>query len=266
LSKNSALKTRFKKLPLDEQYEMFMGKCRTKKEMQNWIRLFLGLDIPYETVSRYADTNPLDAIWEIYNICVNRDNPEKIQELLYVASRGSGKTLGTAIAETMVIFHDKRDVAHVGAILSQASRCYDYQKKFFLNDMIKPILHEYRPNGDKIIEQMNMKKSTFTIDKQQVSLEVIPCTLQACNTLDAIVLLKEEDNEIQKEIKDVKVGDFINTPLGYKEVIKEKEKEAECFEVELDDGRIIRATTDHKIWTNKGWVELKDLTESHDIL
>jgi replicative DNA helicase len=38
--------------------------------------------------------------------------------------------------------------------------------------------------------------------------------------------------------------------------------EKECFELELINGQKITATSDHKIYTSNGWVELKDLKDS----
>jgi hypothetical protein len=179
--------------------------CKTKPDMKNWIRYHLHMDIPDCTVSRYADTNPLDAIWSIYDICVNHNNPDMVEELLYVASRGSGKTLGVAIAELMVMLHDQRDVVHVGAIMSQAKRCYDYQMGFMLNDKLKPLLAKEIRSGDKILEKLNMEKSMFNLlDKftktlVKVSLEVLPCTLKAVNGPHVPLVVVDEIDTVSGE-------------------------------------------------------------------
>jgi len=117
-------KTKFEDLTPAQKEKLFLKPCKTKAEFHKWIKQFLGLYLPDKTVSRYADTNPLDCIWDVYDICVNKNNPDNVQELLYVAGRGSGKTLGMAIAELMIVLHDHREVVHVGAVLSQADRCY----------------------------------------------------------------------------------------------------------------------------------------------
>src|SRR5277367_378300 len=100
----------------EQQKKMLLTPCKTRQEVKNWIKWHLNLELPDVTVSRYSDTNPLDVIWEVYRICVLKQNPDNVQELLFVAGRGSGKTLGMAIAELMVILHDQRGVVHVGAI------------------------------------------------------------------------------------------------------------------------------------------------------
>src|SRR5271157_3000445 len=126
-------KTKKKSLTREQDTKLFLTSCKTRDELKAWIKYFLNLELPDVTVSRYSDTNPLDVIWEVYDICVNKNNPNNIKELLFVAGRGSGKTLGMAIAELMVLLHDKREVVHVGAIQNQAERCYAYQKNFLYN-------------------------------------------------------------------------------------------------------------------------------------
>lgn len=191
------------KAPLTEEEKRrkaLLTPCKTKKELHNWIKYHLGLHLPDVTVSRYADTNPLDMIWEVYSICVLKNNPENVQELLFVAGRGSGKTLGMAIAELMVILHDRRDTVHVGAIMSQAKRCYEYQMKFLLNEKIKPIVDPAKTSPDeKILQKANMEKSYFNINNEQVTLEVLPCTLKACNGPHVPLVVVDEIDTVSGE-------------------------------------------------------------------
>ena len=114
------VKSNFEKLSLKQRKTLFFKKCETREELSKFIQVFFGLHLPDQVVSRYADVSPLDVIWEVYDICVNKRNPNNIEEILYVAGRGSGKTLGMAIAELLVMLHDGRDICHVGAVLAQA--------------------------------------------------------------------------------------------------------------------------------------------------
>lgn len=174
-------------MTMEQRTKLLLTPCKTRAELKNWVKYHLNFDLPDTTVSRYADTNPLDAVWEIYDICVNKNNPKNIDELLYVASRGSGKTLGVAIAEFMVMLHDQREVVHVGAIMSQAKRCYEYQVGFMLNDKVRPILDAKNQDGIPLLEKANMEKSLFNLpdrytgNTMKVSLEILPCTLKSVN-------------------------------------------------------------------------------------
>jgi hypothetical protein len=251
-------------LDINKETKLFLKPCRTKLELKAWIKHFLGLALPDCTVSRYADTNPLNVIWEVYNICVNRKNPDNIQELLFVAGRGSGKTLGMAIAEMMIALHDQRDVVHVGAILSQAKRCYEYQQKFLLGPKIRPIVDPPdKPIDQRILEKTNMERSYFNVAGQKVTIEVIPCTLKACLTIDNDLIFS--DNSIVKA-GDVKQGDYLKTPLGAATVLNNTILIQACMMVELEDGRVIKGTRDHRVWTSRGWIKLCELCESDEIL
>jgi len=191
-------------LTLEQRTELFFRICKSKAELKAWIRLFLNLDLPDCTVSRYADTNPLDIVWLIYEICVLEKNHEDIEELLCVAGRGSGKTLAVAIAEFILLFHDQRDVAHVGAILSQAKRCYQYQQGFMLNERVKPILSQ-SIDGFPIMEKTTQEKSSFNVrdrktgDLVKVDLEVLPCTLKSVNGFHGAFVSVDEIDTVQGE-------------------------------------------------------------------
>jgi hypothetical protein len=134
----------------------------------------------------------------MYDICVNKNNPDNIVDLLCCAGRGSGKTLAAAIAEFMIAIHDKRNVAHVGAILAQAKRCYEYQVKFMLAPKIRNILNDESVHIDKrMLQKMNMEKSVFNIDGEMVTTEVIPCTLRATNGIHAAFVCVDEIDVVQ---------------------------------------------------------------------
>lgn len=188
------------KLTREQETKLLLRPCKTRAELKAWIKYFLFLELPDVTVSRYSDTNPLDVVFEVYDICVNKNNPDKIQELLFVAGRGSGKTLGMAIAELMVLMHDHRDVVHVGAIQNQAERCYAYQKNFLYNKKLKPlVMPQDIPEDQRIAEKLNMSKSMFNLNGEKITLEVLPCTLKACNGPHVPLVVVDEIDTVSGE-------------------------------------------------------------------
>lgn len=252
------------KLSTEQLQKIFMTPCRTEQDLKNFIKYFFNLHLPDCRVSRYADATPFHAIWEVYDICVNKNNPNNIQDIMYLASRGSGKTLGMAIAELLILLHDQRDVAHVGAILTQAKRCYEYQQKFLLSDRIRPLVMPPKANeNDRILMRSTMEKSTFNLPQGTVTIEVLPCTLRAClvNTTEALDI-----NGNRKQISQFAKGDVIATGDGFVEVVDNSIDEASCLRIELDDGRIIEGTYDHKVWTNRGWIELQYLRNEDEVI
>jgi len=187
-------------LPIEQRKKLFFKKCSTKEELSKFIQLFFGLYLPDETVSRFADTNPLNVIWEVYDICVNKNNPLNIEELLFVAGRGSGKTLGMAIAELLVMLHDGRDCCHVGAVLAQAKRCYEYQTKFMRSSRIRPIIEDKNQlPEDRVLQKLNMEKSTFNVNGELATIEVLPCTLKALNGPHVPLVVTDEIDTVSGE-------------------------------------------------------------------
>ena len=107
-----------------------------------------------------------------------------------------------AIAELAVMLHDQRDVVHVGAILGQAKRCYDYQIRFMLNDKLKPILQPPGVlEGDRILEKANMEKSVFNLGAggEKTTLEILPCTLKAVNGPHVPLVVVDEIDTVSGE-------------------------------------------------------------------
>ncbi len=70
-----------------------------------------------------------------------------------------------------------------------------------------------------------------------------------------------------KEIKNIKKGDFVLTRKGWNEV-EEKiltNESSEVYEMELSNGIKIISTLNHKFYTNRGFIPLRDIT-MYDIL
>lgn len=275
---NNKKKMRLEDLTVEQRKKLLMKPCKTREELSKFIQLWFGFYLPDFTVSRFADTNPLDIVWEVYDICVNKNNPNDIDELLYVASRGGGKTLGMAIAELLVLLHDQRDVVHVGAVMAQAKRCYEYQTKFLLSPKIRPIIENKSvPLEGRILQKLNMEKSIFKIKDDQHSIEVLPCTLSATNgphvpfvciggktkvmidNSDRVVSENRDRVQVSagklyrliKEGKDVNAisfnhntGDIESKPI----LAAYDNGKRERIKIEFDSGKPLWCTPDHKIW------------------
>lgn len=54
-------------------------------------------------------------------------------------------------------------------------------------------------------------------------------------------------------VEDVRVGDLVDTPLGPRPVLHTMEREAQVVELGLSDGRTLRCTTDHPLFTAYGY-------------
>jgi intein/homing endonuclease len=118
------------------------------------------------------------------------------------------------------------------------------------------------PESDRILEKTNMEKSIFNFDGEKVELEVLPCTLKACLTKHTNVII---DGKYCR-IGDLQANELIASPSGDVKIIEVKHEISPCIRIELDNGAVVEGTLDHKVWTNRGWVELQNLTDNDEVV
>ena len=122
--------------------------CTTKEHFQAWLNIYLAVDLADFTVSRFSSTNPLDAAWSLYQYAVFNESDEPLK-IMFVASRGSQKTLLLAATEVAVMLHDRRSVLHFAAIKEQSKVGFDYIKKFLQMPYVKHLLTT-KPTIDEV--------------------------------------------------------------------------------------------------------------------
>lgn len=177
----------------------------------------------------------------------------------------SHNTLSAAIAEFLVVLHDARDVAHVGAIMAQAKRAYAYMQGFYLMPNVKEVIsNDKLQEKDHLLQKNTMEKSSFKINSDLCTVEVVPCTIRSCNDPESVMVL-EGGRPIKA--KDIKVGDRLLTldidSLKVNKsvtVIRQSQVDKPMVRVSLQDGRTLIAAENHLVLTNTGWVQMKDLS------
>lgn len=116
----------------------------TKEHLHNWVKVFLGIDLPNCTVytndpeNPPSDSNPMDILWDLY--CAAKDGTDPTKTFwLYYAARDSFKSLIASIMEAICLFPLRLDVAHCASIESQAKNVTRYLKDYLKH----PILAEF---------------------------------------------------------------------------------------------------------------------------
>jgi len=166
----------------DQLRQLFFSKCIDRDHLGEWIKKFWGANLPKTTVSRYSNCNPLDSVWDVYNHAIYL---KKGMDVLYISTRGGGKTLGAAITESALMFHDRRGAVHIGAIEKQAKRAYSYFQTFLQKN--KSILMP-------LVEKSVIEKTSLIVDNELVTLECLPATMSALNgPHEACVVMDELD-------------------------------------------------------------------------
>ena len=64
--------------------------CKDREHLQNWLKIYLNIDLPNSIVDESSNSSPLDLVWEIYNKARHGDD-EAFSQVLSYASRDSFK-------------------------------------------------------------------------------------------------------------------------------------------------------------------------------
>jgi hypothetical protein len=180
--------------------------CESKKQLHNWIKIFVGIDFPDSIVDPDSNCTPMEMIWETYTKARLNNDPS-FSRVLYYASRDSYKSLGASVLELLVCLHLGRDVAHMAAIESQSRNVQRYIKRA----MARPYLRDYlvgdnleetwisRYNNAKTGENLNeaqfnalpeSEKDSWIPIKNQI--KVILCTMAGANSFHCPFMVVDE--------------------------------------------------------------------------
>lgn len=127
---------------LDEEKlkrNMLLTPCKSKETLGNWFKVYLGVDLFSSVTSRFAESSPLDAAWEIYNFSLN---PEQNipKRFLFASARNTQKTLMLAAVEMAIILHDRRSTLHFAATKVQVQNAHKYFAEFCRRRYISDLL------------------------------------------------------------------------------------------------------------------------------
>jgi len=163
-------------------------RCKTREDLHNWGKFFMNVDLADCTVSRFADSNPLDMVWEIYQLCAD-DHREEPVSLMYIAGRASQKTLAVAVLQVILPLHFGRAVVHLGGTKDQARRAYLYFKKF----VSRPYLRDF------LLSDPTQSKTTFVVDGEEVDVEILSISPMAVQGSHAPIVSLDELSSLSKE-------------------------------------------------------------------
>lgn len=155
-----------------------MTPLTSKEELQDWILVHLGFELPDTVVSRFADSSPLDFVWEAYQSIVQG----KPLSMMALAGRDSAKTVGLSIIDLLAFLHDKRDTVHVAMTSEQAKRAKAYLEGYTGKiSLLK-----------QAITKQNEKQIKIKIDNEEVGMEILPATPKAVQGAHCSLLTFDE--------------------------------------------------------------------------
>lgn len=178
----------FKDISESEQKQiasLMFQPLSSEEEVKDWIMFYLGLEYPNTTCDKESNSNPLNAIWTVYNAF--KINDGKVPGAIWLSARECLKTVSVAILEVLLMVHFKIEIAHASAVESQSHVCLRYIEGFLFK--IEPLL---KISGWANITQNKRTFEFSTPDGRKPFIKVVICTAKGMNSLHANLLVIDE--------------------------------------------------------------------------
>lgn len=180
---------RFEELTNEEkkQYsELLFAPLSSAHELKDWVRGFLGLELPLEITDPDSTSSPLDAVWQVYKAF--KDNSGDVNPgYILLSCREGMKTVSVAILETLLMLHFQLEIAHAAAIESQSSVGLGYISEFIAK--VKPLM-EF---AGWVPDMANKRTIKFKTPQGKITyIKVLICTVKGMNSLHVNALFLDE--------------------------------------------------------------------------
>jgi hypothetical protein len=173
--------------------EMFFEPCKTKEELQQFLLLFLKLDLPDHSVDELSTSTPMDFIWEVYHTMLTNEGPFRHAA---AAARGTAKTLVSATIEFLSMIHFRRDTVHTSALKQQSKKALKYMNKFCNIDVLRQY---FKTESTFELELVNLPKNTYTT-KNDARLVSVASTIQGVNGERSNCLVFDELDLVSRDV------------------------------------------------------------------
>jgi hypothetical protein len=192
----------FSILPYEEQKKlaeyMFMP-LSSAEDIRNWVKLYLGLELPLEITDPDSTSTPLDSVFQVYNT-FKHNTGDKNPGYILMSCREGMKTVSVAILEVLLVLHFQLEVGHAAATEDQSSIALGYIEGFFT--IIQPLLDiagwENKTKNKRLAKFKTPQGKTPFI-------KIVICTPKGMNSLHSnILILDELDLADPKAIKEGK--------------------------------------------------------------
>jgi hypothetical protein len=180
---------RFENLTNDEKKlysELLFAPLSSAQEVKDWVRGFLGLELPLEITDPDSTSSPLDAVWQVYNAF--RTNSGDVNPgYILLSCREGMKTVSVAILETLLMLHFQIEIAHAAAIESQSSVGLTYISEFIAK--VQPLM-EF---AGWVPDMANKRTIKFKTPQGKTTyIKVLICTVKGMNSLHVNALFLDE--------------------------------------------------------------------------
>ena len=169
----------------------FLVKLETKRHMKDWIFNFLGLDFPDTHIDPDSNASPIDWMFETYQMYRN-NTANTSPDVIVISARESYKTLSEAAFAIMMMIHFNAKIAHMAAIVPQATAAQKYLESFLLK--IQPYLAFH---GMQLESQNSKEVSIKAADGSIAYMKIIVCTIAGANSSHTNIFTIDEIDTVR---------------------------------------------------------------------
>jgi hypothetical protein len=171
----------------------FIRPITSKKRLKMWLKVFLGLDFPDSYVDPESNSSPVDWMYDVYSMYKNNKCNES-PEVIVISSRESYKTLSEAAFAVLCMIHFNARIAHMAAIVSQATAAQNYIKDFL--QKLQPYMNYHKIS----ITSQNDKEVEIT-DKNgnRTFMKIIVATVAGANSSHTNIFTIDEIDTIRSK-------------------------------------------------------------------
>lgn len=165
--------------------KFLLEPCQSADELDKYLRFWLKLELPWDTVDEESTSSPLKLVWGVYKVLSTGQGPSKH---ITAAARNTAKTVGASVIQYLSLLHFRRDGAHIAAILDQSTTAIRYLDTY----MSIPELVPYRNiNSVRVKQFIGLPANDYTT-KSDAILRVVTATKKGANSPRASLLTLDE--------------------------------------------------------------------------
>ena len=173
--------------PVDRVYaELLLEPLNDKEDLRNWVRTFYKIELPSDITDDESNSNPLDAMWQIYE-AVKFNKGDEITGFIMLSAREAYKTLSASMLEVLLLLHFQVSISHMAAILKQSDKAVSYINAFFVR--LEPYI---TANGWKKESDSKTKIQFVTPEDYHPYIVIIVCTVAGANSEHTSLMFIDE--------------------------------------------------------------------------
>lgn len=195
--------------------DQFLKILESPAELRDWVLTYLDIDLTFDTIDPDSTSNPLDAMWSVYE-AVKNNTGDVTPGYILLSAREAFKTLSASILEVLIFIHFQISISHMAAILKQSDKAVSYITGFF--NKLKVYLEHYKW---KKISDSKTKIQYLTPEGNEPYIVVVICTMAGANSEHTPLMFIDEidvvrDPQAYEEAKLIPSMDRGRYPLTVK--------------------------------------------------